>query len=158
VRVILPYTKLRKPVIRALDATGYEYERHDVSGSDRDYFDLLVRLWDQGETFCIVEHDIVIHPTALSELHVCSGDWCGFPHTYAGQTGYWLGCVKFTDRLIQRHRDLIARLGVIHGMNYPRRHWYRLDPFLQQVLLPNDGEQKCEHPTVVRHLGDCVAP
>jgi hypothetical protein len=155
VRVVVPLTQIRKPVLSALQATGRPFELVDVSGSDRAYFDLLSRLWSNGETFCIVEHDIVIHPAALDELEACAGDWCGFPHDYHewGEQ-YGLGCVKFTDRLIARNPTALRRVGVMSDERHPKRHWCRLDAWLQGVILPGSGERRCCHQPAVTHLGD----
>jgi len=160
-RVVVPYTmaamKRSIGVMIALRATGHTYDMVHVGNSDRDYFDLLSSLWADGETFCIVEHDIVVHPTALDELAACPNDWCGFPHEYMGEVGYWLGCVKFGAGLIERHPDAMVRTGVLFDC-YPKRHWYRLDPRLQTTILAQRGEVKCQHLPEVRHLGSCIPP
>ena len=161
-RVVVPYTHAAEQrttgVFTALRATGYVYDMVNVGGSDRDYFDLLSSLWADGETFCIVEHDIVVHETAMRELDECPNDWCGFPHEYMGDVGYYLGCVKFGADLIARHPDAVVRTGVIFDGLYPKRHWYRLDSRLQTTILGNRGEVKCQHLPQVRHLGSCIPP
>jgi hypothetical protein len=160
-RIVLPWTGIceasrcdKSDVRDAVEATGREIDWRHVGKADRDYFDLLSELWNEGEAFCIVEHDIVIHPTALDELDNCSHDWCGFPHEYMGCGLQWgLGCVKFGADLIARNPDAMLRVAVMSDATHDRRHWCRLDAWLQGCILPNAGETKHQHETVVRHLG-----
>lgn len=153
-RVVVPYTYVGREVATALGATHRPWDMLPVGGSDRDYYDLLTRLWAEGETFVIVEHDIVVHPTAIDELEQCTHEWCGFPHYY-GRYGltYGLGCVKFDAALMARHPDAMIRVGVMSDPTHPKRHWCRLDAWLQGTVLPHRGEVKHCHDTPVRHLG-----
>jgi hypothetical protein len=153
--VVVPYARnpLAQEVIDALEATGVNCHPVDLSGSDRAYFDLLSSLWVVGETFCLVEHDIVIHPTALDELSTCPNDWCAFPYPYGGpKLAYGMGCVKFSADLIARNPDAMLRVAVLSDEKHPARHWCRLDAWLQGCVLPSNGEQRCEHETPVKHL------
>lgn len=153
-RVVVPATNLRSATESALGATGYEWEAVDVSGSSRAYFDLLSAAWAEADSVVLIEHDIVVHPGAIEELDSCPHDWCGFPHEM-GEWGvqYGLGCVKFSHELIVRNPDAMTRVGVLYDDKHPKRHWCRLDAWLQGIILPNAGETKHHHPTVVKHLG-----
>lgn len=125
-----------------------------VGHSNRAYFDLLSAMWDRAETFAVVEHDIVVNPDTLDELAACPHDWCALPYPY-GRWGlhYGLGCVKFGADLIARNPDAMRKVGVMSDANHPRRHWCRLDAFLQGVVLPDAGEVLHKHDTPVGHLG-----
>lgn len=156
--VIIPYVgevnpRVDKAVIAAT-RYGHAQRWYDVSGSDRAYFDLLRGLWNAGGAFTIIEHDVIVHPTAITELDACPEDWCAFPYDY-GEWGltYGLGCVKFSRDLILRNPDALQKVGVLSDARHPKRHWCRLDAFLQGVILPNAGETLHRHETPVTHLG-----
>ena len=157
-RVIVPYTDLRKETKKALKQTGYKFETVFVGNSDSDYFDLLSDLWRKGETFAIVEHDIVVHPTALAELEQCSSDWCAFPSYYFNSTHVGLGCVKFGSTLIKAHPYAMDQVGTISDNRHEVKHWCRLDAWLQQRVLP--ATKRHVHSNVVGHVrsGSYIKP
>ena len=154
--MIFPYTDHLVEPRLALIHSGWPYVQHDVSGSDRAYFDLLSGLWSDQETFCIIEHDVVINYDSLVEFAECPHDWCSFPYEYMGKPTCALGCSRFSTRLIARNRDAMRRVGVMHDPNHPKRHWCRLDANLR-VVLELAGEIRHEHTTMVQHLSDGCA-
>jgi len=151
-RVVHPLTTANPDAIAAISATRYPVEFADVSGSPRAYYDLLARLWSDGRTFAVVEHDIVIGPDTLDSLAACPHDWCSCPYRYGNTTTHGLGCVKFSAELIARNPDAMIRVGVMSDGSHERRHWCRLDAWLQGVVLPNAGEIRHEHSDEVTHL------
>lgn len=155
VRVIVPVAgNVDSRVVDALEESEWDYEPHDVSGSDRAYYDLLAELWAARETVVIVEHDIIVNPRSILELAYCQCDWCAFPYQYMSIPAYYgLGCVKFGANLMRRQPDAIRRVGVLSDMHHPQRHWCRLDGFLQYVVLPSLGESMHRHDEPVAHLG-----
>jgi hypothetical protein len=158
-RCIVPFAgPVRREVINALDATGWDWDPQDVSESDRAYYDLLSDAWDGAEGFAIVEHDIVVRSDTLDELANCPHDWCAFAYQY-GHWGlqYGLGCVKFSTDLIARCPDAMDRVGVLSDERHPRRHWCRLDAWLQGVVLPSMGETPHGHGPPLVHLNHGVA-
>lgn len=73
---------------------------------DEAYYRLFTRIWDKKETFCIVEHDIVVWPGGISELEACHEPWCVLP--YYCSVGWiidGLGCTKFSKELIEAQPD-----------------------------------------------------
>lgn len=140
-------------VIRALESTGHQFDMLHCGRSDRAYFDWLTRLWGDGRDFCVVEQDVIVNADTLDELAACAHDWCGFPYEYMGKLTHGLGCVKFSAALIARNPDAMIRVGVMFDSTHGRRHWCRLDAWLQSVILPNMGEVKHEHLPPVKHLG-----
>lgn len=155
-RVVVPTTVTHPEVYAALAETGFEFDSIPVDHSDRAYYDLLASLWAAGESFAIIEHDIVVYPSAPLELAACPFPWCGLPYAYGNTTTYGLGCVKFSEGLIARHPDAMLRVGVMSDPTHPARHWCRLDAWLTAVLT-SVGEGRHEHKGLVRHLGNGCA-
>lgn len=50
----------------------------DVSGDDNAYYRHMKRVWEVGEDFINMEHDIVPWPGAIDELLDCQRPWCFF--------------------------------------------------------------------------------
>lgn len=150
--VIMPYVGLPDPqVVEVLDDSGHDFTPIDVGCCDRGYFNTLSAFWDLGETFTVVEHDIVVHPGALDELADCDCDWCGYPFEYEGAWTLGLGCAKFSAALIERNPDALLRVGVMSDPTHPKRHWCRLDAWLTSVLMSGD-EERHAHTPAVQHL------
>jgi hypothetical protein len=109
-RVIVPFatkSPMLTPVRIALSQDGWEAEYHHCSKED-DYYNLVVSCWNAKETFCIVEHDIVVWPGALQELESCPEFWCTRP--YYCSVGWiidGLGCTKFSKELLERYPSLV---------------------------------------------------
>ena len=74
-RILVPYTKLRRETVAALNATGYgdRVEYRNVRGRVDKYWDLFFELWADGQTFCLVEHDMVVNRSTLRRLESCLG-------------------------------------------------------------------------------------
>ena len=150
--MILPFTHSCAPVCRALELTGHEWWPHNVAGGDSAYWGLFDSLWNTGETFCVVEHDVVVRSDTLNELDECPSDWCSFLVPYVGVEYAGLGCAKFTADLIARVPDALARVAENEGdEHHPPKHWCRLDAWLQGVL-ESAGETKCVHGPPLEHL------
>ncbi len=153
-KVILPYTKRIAKVTAALDASGYEYEAIDVSESQSKYFQVIQEIWNAGEGWVNVEHDIVVGPDTIKSFDQCSADWCIAPYNYAVMPGGFyagLGCCKISSRLIARNYDAMDRVGQMRDNDHKQRHWCRVDGWLKQVLIEN-GEAPHAHESV-QHLG-----
>jgi hypothetical protein len=72
------------------------------------YFRLFEKLWSNGETFTIVEHDIVVWPGAIPQLESCPEPWCTFPYYCSvGWIKDGLGCTKFSAEFIGSHPDFL---------------------------------------------------
>lgn len=153
--VLAPYTTHHPEAAAALSGTDHDVHHVRLEPHRaRDYFDVLADVWQAGETVAIVEHDIVVHATALDDLSACPHDWCAFPYQYMEhERHYGLGCVKFSADLLARCPDAMRRVGVLRDPTHPPRHWCRLDAWLQGVVLPSMGETMHKHDTPVRHLG-----
>src|SRR4051812_10794069 len=105
-RYIVPYTNLNPATELAMGE--YPTEFIEVDGGES-YFRLLSRLWKDGKTFAVVEHDIVPWPGALHELDKCEQELCGFqtPISFRDvperQLIYHHGPVKFSASLMKKY-------------------------------------------------------
>jgi len=155
--VITPYVPpLRPQVAEAL--AGWDVTFVDVSGSDEAYFELLARLWANGASFILVEHDIIVRPDSLAELEQCHHPWCSFLVPYVGRTYAGLSCAKFSAALIARHPDAFQRIAHLQDAQHPPSHWCRIDSHLQAHVLNPGGEEMHVHGPPLVHLRDETAP
>lgn len=145
-RVICPHVTISPATRSALDASGYGWEPRDVSGSDTAYWDVLARLWDAGEDFAVVEHDVIPAAGALASFEACGHDWCGAPYPYLAGTYAGLGCTRFRAAVMARHPDLMDVVAAMSNDSHQPRHWCTLDAWIQAVLRQR-GENMCTaHP------------
>lgn len=147
--ITVPTTHINSAVAEALDATGREWRTEWVGGSDTAYYCLLRDLWAAGETFTLVEHDIVVTGEALDSLDECDSDWCACPYPYVnGWVFAGLGCTRFDAAIVRRHPDLMGVVADMSDDTHPPRHWCRLDAWISNELTRR-GERRCEtHPQV----------
>jgi len=80
------------------------------------YDALIRRLWDAGEPFILVEHDVVPWPGAVQQLWTCDRPWCAFEYFMLGELRVALGCTKFDP----------TRLGPCPLPPTPQ-DWHRMD-------------------------------
>jgi hypothetical protein len=140
--VAVPFVSLRQETVVALHGKEVRYA---PMTSDSSYWELLRDLWAAGQTFAIVEQDIVVAETTLDELRLCDGDWCAMPFPYRGNPrAFSLACTKFSAALIARHPDLMAEVAEMWDEKHPPRHWCRMDAWLFGALIAR-GERRCEH-------------
>ena len=100
--------------------------RQDVSTTQFDYWELTRQLWESGEDWAYVEHDVVIPDGCIAGLEACPELWC--MHSYTVQDDKpitdWggngaFGMVRFRGELTRKHPSLVADL--FH------RSWSHLD-------------------------------
>ena len=108
-----------------------DFEVSYVRCQDRhDYGDSLARLWEKGESFINLEHDVAPWPGALTQMWECDHLWCALPlivHGCVNETN--LGCVKFTRDFMKMYPDV--------WRDYPRNDifdWRSLDSWLYQKV------------------------
>ncbi len=107
-------------------------------GDEFAYWRLLRGLWEAGEGFVVVEHDVLPWPGALRQLWDCPEMWCAFPYRLSHDPGFStaLGCTKFSAKLLERTpgaMDVLAEGRYGHSVG-DRRHWWGLDGRLSLVL------------------------
>jgi hypothetical protein len=98
-KVVVPYVELH-PVTRQV-TEPYNPEYVPLVGDDA-YRQLMHRLWQEGEPFVIVEHDIIPWPGAIEELFACSCAWGAYSYKLHGGIGIYhgFGCTKITPELM----------------------------------------------------------
>ena len=148
-KIYVPYTDLREETAKSIQATGHLATYVDVSSRDDAYYELLQDAWKQQKSFVIVEHDVVIHPTAIDELVECKFSWCAFPTQYYNGEHVGLGCVKFGELLLRRFPKAMDQVAKMHDPKHPPKHWCRLDAWLTRVLPTSEMHV---HKPTLRHL------
>lgn len=138
-----------------LDAIRVELDPSDVTA----YAKQLCEAWLWEGDLIVVEHDIVIHPSVLTEFEDCDQPWCVFP--YAGPPMLdgtpvelaELGCVRFTRRLKNALPSVMVEAasteGEAPGLN--AGDWRRMDIRLRS-RLEAFGHARHYHYPAVRHL------
>jgi hypothetical protein len=138
VKVIVPTVARESVASLALRMEGIPHSE-EVLRDDFAYGKLFTRLWDEGEGFIIVEHDIVPWPGALQAMLDCTVEWCGYKYPYFTNYdptdhlrffgSHGLGCVKFDDRLVQNYPDLAQR------GQWDKRDWQSLDGLIGKTIV-----------------------
>lgn len=101
-RVVVPYAGQPTPWTSMWAQAYYPTALPaSVGGDVLGYGTLFAALWNIGEPFVIVEHDVVPWPGAVEELHACAEPWCAFAYSpldgpLADHDGPPMGCAKFT--------------------------------------------------------------
>ncbi len=96
----MPWAVFYPTAAHALRCAMPDAELVFVGDDDYAYARLVEALW--GESFILVEHDIVVGPDTLRELIDCPEPWCGFPYLEepASNPVTGLGCTKLDARLM----------------------------------------------------------
>lgn len=148
--IVVPWTQPHTQLADVL--TGRTHAAHWVGDADTAYFDLLAGLWAAGETFTVVEHDIVPTAAALDSLDACDADWCACLYPYVkGWVMAGLGCTRFRGAIMRRHPDLFEVVGGMSDETHPAMHWCRLDAWIRNTLMGR-GERRCENHGQVGHV------
>ncbi len=111
-QVIVPYTQLHTETIAAVPEALFVELTEDDS-----YRHLLRDLWQAGDPFILVEHDVAPRPDQLAALNACDRAWCHYGYV-AGDWVPKFGCTRFG-------RELIAGTqGIFDDPGWP---WGQLD-------------------------------
>ncbi len=93
----------------------------DVSQSPNAYYAALAHWWERGETFMVLEHDVICRPDVIEEFDACPEPWCLYGYTeicHRECMEAWrnaLGCTRFRKELIDAVPDALASV--------PRENW-----------------------------------
>lgn len=173
-RVIVPATPdgLHPSVLPAILRQGYRAEVVPMRHVEA-YFDLVSEVWEDGETFAIVEQDVELvggfvkssyNDTDLAggELRLfdaCPQRWCAHSYeVFAGDVAtayggpFALGCTRFRAELLAERPDVPGLAGELdlHPV-HPPRSYAVMDSTLTQILRAF-SIPACQHfPNVVHH-------
>lgn len=141
-KIVIAYTpiKLRSEVRVLGEDVGAIFE--DVSHSEVGYGQLISRMWAKGESFLLLEHDVLPTAALLDEMTSCDSPWChAFAWRFSGpvtspetrpvrpvrEKEFGLFLNKFTDDLIRRTPYVVG------GVRVP---WTQVDLVLLGLLAP----------------------
>jgi len=161
-RVVIPYTPARlEPRTRAWgEANGAEFV--DVSADVEAYWRLLRELWVAGDSFVLVEHDVLPPPGAIEGMTECADELCLHPYPDSMASKIWefhLGCTRFGAELLAQFPDLVDETQGEPGppgltSRFTRqgpRGWLLLSKRLE-VCLERRGVRHHRHTPTVDHL------
>src|SRR6188472_504992 len=118
-RVVVPAMHQDNVATRCLQAERIPHEVR-VLRCNEAYALLVAELWQDGETFAIVEDDIAPFPGAIKALEVCPHSWCGHYYCLPGRwdvdtddpyTSLYgsNGCFKVSAKVMEAAPDLYLR-------------------------------------------------
>lgn len=147
-RVVVPHVGVHSLASRALDRYAPGAERIYVGHHEYAYRDLIAKLWKEGESFLLVEHDVEIHGDVLRQLLRCekAGEpWCLFGYPGAGDESgdrvllRSLGCTRFGAPLLRALPSFMEDL--------PVHHWTRLDGemYPRLTVWRHEDGSPCDH-------------
>lgn len=139
-QVIIPAIDENCVASLALRKEGIEHDVVVMDG-DYDYGELLVELWQSGESFILLEHDVVPWPGAITQLAECPELWCSYEYPLAPNTlRPALGCIKVSCIVINAYRNLPARFG------WAERIWSQMDGAVCPALESIAGKTHIHKP------------
>ena len=109
----VPYTAVH-PETRDAAPSGAAWV--DVSLSPVAYYAALLDIWAAGETFAVLEHDVVCRPDVIAGLDACPEPWCLYGYAdmcHPECQEAWrnqLGCTRFRAELIRAVPDAVASI------------------------------------------------
>ena len=112
VQFYVPWTE-RHPLVTAGAPPGTIWI--DLHGEE-DYWSALCRIWAKGESFAIIEHDVICRPDVVEQFASCPEPWCAFWYdnichfdcreAWANQ----LGCTRFRSDVMAKCPDALTSI------------------------------------------------
>jgi len=118
-------------------------------GDDLAYGKYLASVWAEGESFAVVEPDIVIRADVVDAFLCCDHGYCAFPYAWTTNVGPALGCTWFTSDFIGRFPNVMQE-AVDHNVTF--RQFDAV--FMRWVLARKYRQQPHVHLPPVEHLND----
>src|ERR1019366_1003965 len=109
----VPYTKVHP---RTVGGAPVDAIWIDVSSSPFAYYEALRQIWQRGETFAVLEHDVVCRPDIIEAFETSPEPWmaCGYDDIcHRACMDAWanmLGCTRFDARLIRAVPDAMESI------------------------------------------------
>lgn len=94
-RIVVATTEPDSPAARALRMEGFDVEE-SCHEPVRGYPALFSDLWNAGDTFITVEHDIIPWPGAIDGLISCPEPWCTHRFPNGGNLMLSFGIGRYT--------------------------------------------------------------
>lgn len=151
-RVIVAYTEVHPDTRAALEGwPGVEY--HYTGQDDYAYGRLLRELWKDGESFLLIEHDVVPTLEHLARMVGCENVYCAAPYRWGQAVGVTLGFTRFRSLLLRSYPDAAEiACRIPHPFGEPGHYHTPLDIWLQAAVLRDlYGLQPCCHLPAVEH-------
>ena len=98
--------------------------------TDSSYFELMEALWAKGESFLVLEQDVLPAMKDYRRMLTCSQPYCIAPYSGPGKhmIDKGLGFTRFRDTCIQAHPNLFAQIrGLADSEPFHPEDWRRLD-------------------------------
>ena len=99
----------------------------------------------------IVEHDVSFTIDQYNEIANCPKPWCGAMTPYFQGQYPGMGLVKFDAAMMELAPDALDQVGELFDKTHAKKHWCRLDHWLQRRVLPSYGFEKHIHDMVIGH-------
>lgn len=122
-RVIYPHTRRHPEVVASAPGAALWA---DVSADNDAYWRALTNVWLPDDDLMVVEHDVVIHDTVISQFLECPEVWCLFGYAdmcheecreaWANMTG----CTRYRKELIEACPEALS------GIPEKFRDWHNL--------------------------------
>ena len=98
----------------------------NVAASPLSYWAAMASWWERGETFAVVEHDVVARPDVFTSFEDCPEPWCLYGYgnmCHPACQEAWrnqLGCTRFRAEIIAAVPDAVL------GMEPHLRDWHNM--------------------------------
>lgn len=109
----VPYAAIHQPTVEAAPRDAIWI---DVSASDTSYYGALLGVWERGETFALLEHDIICRPDVVEEFENCPEPWCIYGYAdicHPQCMEAWanaMGCTRYRAELMEAVPDALSAI------------------------------------------------
>jgi hypothetical protein len=153
--VLCCYTAIKLATLDALEKYSFDNVHYVCVEDDPfGYWREIKARWNGKEDLVVVEQDVEIHDTVLTDFMECKEPWCCFSYQIFGQRNcsVGLGCTKFSAQLQQEISldvltERFARCEFCEGKGC----WWHLDGPILQLLQSKGYNQHIHQPEVTHH-------
>jgi hypothetical protein len=153
--LVVPFTDelVRPATVAAVAGSGHPHRFVAMDPGDVGaYGRLFRRLWEEGETFVIVEHDVVPTGDQLKEILTCGHSWCSYAYDQSlYPPGPYFGLVRFDSSVMAAH-PRAADVALLIGRSRDQEaEWWHIDSLVARDLQIR-GVPWTQHQPPVTHL------